>query len=485
MKILVTTSAEASKASALAVLVPEGVVPDVRGAVGKTAQTLTRRKEWKGKFRDGLLVYGAGGTERVILVGLGKEKEIDAERIRRAAAIALKQFGRLEQKTLGIRLQSSHVAAVDAASAIAEGLVMASYRVPTATKKKQDDPYRAATVRVDAGTHRAAYESGVARGVAIGEASNLARDLGDLPGNVLTPTKLAQRASAMAKGAGLTAKVYRKPDLERMKMGGILGVNLGSIEPPVLIELSYRPRSFKKTVCLVGKGLTFDTGGISLKPSANMEEMKYDMCGGAAVIGAMAAVARLKPKVRVIGIVPSTDNMPSGSAQKPGDRLVTASGLTVEVINTDAEGRLILSDGLHHATTFDPDYIVDLATLTGACVVALGHDAAGLYGTDDKLIQMLKKAGDEAGDHAWPMPIFDGYKDDMKSDVADMKNIGKREGGAGSAAWFLSQFVDGFAWAHLDIAGTAWGQRNRDYVGGKCATGAGVRLLVRFLESLG
>jgi leucyl aminopeptidase len=207
------------------------------------------------------------------------------------------------------------------------------------------------------------------------------------------------------------------------------------------------------------------------------------MCGGAAVIGAMQAVARLKPNVRVIGIVPSSENMPGSRAQKPGDTLRTAAGLTVEVINTDAEGRLILADGLHHATKFDPDCIVDLATLTGACVIALGHDAAGLYSNDESLAARLKKAGDETYDRVWPMPLYEEYQDDLKSDVADLKNVGKREAGAGSAAWFLSRFAADRKWAHLDIAGTAWGGRARDFVG-KNATGAGVRLLVRFIEDL-
>ncbi|MFG0318947.1 MAG: leucyl aminopeptidase, partial [Planctomycetota bacterium JB042] len=326
---------------------------------------------------------------------------------------------------------------------------------------------------------------GVERGQVVGAAANLARELGDMPGNVLTPTVLAERSTRMARSAGLKSRVYRKKDLERLGMGGILAVNRGSHEPPVLIELTYQPKRFSKTVCLVGKGLTFDTGGISLKPSANMEEMKYDMCGGAAVIGAMDAVARLKPNVKVVGIVPSTDNMPGGAAQKPGDTLETAAGLTVEVINTDAEGRLILADGLHHATKQDPDFIVDLATLTGACVIALGHDAAGLYSNDDGLTKMLTQAGEEAGDLAWPMPLFREYQDDLKSTVADLKNLGPREGGAGTAAAFLSRFVGDHKWAHLDIAGTAWGARDRNYVGGKLASGAGVRLLVQWLESLG
>jgi len=485
MKIQVTSGADAARSDLLVVLLPEGKALKLDSEAGKLAAGILRRKEWKAGARKSLLLFGDGGKERLLLVGLGKEKEVDTEGVRRAAAVAGKRSTELSIKTIGFRVETNRVKGAALGSAVAEALTMASYRVPARRKEKDEDKWKGLTFRVGADSQDDAVKGGVERGTAVGESANLARELGDMPGNVLTPTVLAERATRMARAEGLKAKVHRKKDLERMRMGGILGVNRGSHEPPVLIELTYQPRRFEKTVCLVGKGLTFDTGGISLKPSANMEEMKYDMCGGAAVVGAMRAVARLKPNVKVIGIIPSTDNMPGGMAQKPGDTLVTASGHTVEVINTDAEGRLILADGLWRATSYDPDHIVDLATLTGACVIALGHDATGLYSNDDKLSKALTEAGKTAGDVAWRMPLFPEYDDDLKSSVADLKNLGGREGGAGTAGAFLKNFVGDTSWAHLDIAGTAWGARDRDYVGGKLASGSGVRLLVQWLESLG
>lgn len=484
MKIQVTERSQAERAAVNALLVPEGVAIKLDSEAGKIAAALARKKEWTGKFRDTLLLYGNGGNERLLLVGLGKDGELDAERVRRAAAVALNRTKGLKVASLGIQLMSGRLKSEEAGAALAEGLTMAAYHFDARKKKPDDEPFKTLTIRLSATKGDAAFSSGVERGRAVGEAANLARRLGDRPGNEMTPTMLAAEARKVATREGLRCKIYRKAELEKRGMGGILGVSKGSSEPPVLIEMEYKPRRFKKTVCLVGKGLTFDTGGISIKPSAKMEEMKYDMCGGAAVIGAMMAIARLKPAVRVIGIVPSSENMPDAMAQKPGDTLVTASGLTVEVINTDAEGRLILADGLHHATGFDPDHIIDLATLTGACVVALGHDACGIFSNDDKLSASLKAAGEAAGDRGWPMPIFAEYQDELKSMVADMRNLGSREAGAGTAASFLSRFVgDHKSWAHLDIAGSAWGGRSRDYIG-KAATGSGTRLLARFIESL-
>lgn len=485
MRIQVTPAAQAEKAALHAMLLPEGSRVRLDSPAGKTAQALQRRKEFKGEYRETLLVYGKqDGSERLLLIGLGKDGEVTAERLRRATALALRRAEALKVKSLGITLASSKVKPAEAGAALAESLMLTSYQTPAERKESKPDPFKSLVVRIGSDNQKAAMAGGVERGRAVGEATNLARGLGDMPGNVLTPTVMARRAQQMSRKHGLKSRVYREKDLERMGMGGILAVSRGSVEPAALIEMTYQPKRFKKTVCLVGKGLTFDTGGISLKPSAKMDEMKYDMCGGAAVIGAMCALAQVQPNVRVIGLVPTSDNMPGGAAQKPGDVLKTASGLTVEVMNTDAEGRLILSDGLHHATGFDPDYIIDLATLTGACVIALGHDAAGLFSNDDRLSQMLKAAGEATGDRAWPMPLYPEYQDELKSSVADMKNLGGRDAGAGTAASFLSRFVGDHKWAHIDIAGTAWGGRNRDYMH-QGATGAGVRLLVQFIESLG
>ena len=485
MKIQVATAAEAARAALHVVILPEGNPPKLPGTAGEIAAKLLRRKEWKAKFRSTVLLYGKQGDERLLLIGLGPAKEVDGEKIRRAAALAQAKAKELNLSSMAITLEGTKLRPADAGCALTEGLLLGEYVTATSARKKADAPAtKSLTVKLAPCGSKEAFSSGVERGRSVAEATNFARELADLPGNKLTPTVLASKAARMSRAAGLKCRIFRKKDLERMKMGGILGVAQGSVEPPVLIQMIYQPRRFRKTVCLVGKGLTFDTGGISLKPSAKMGEMKYDMCGGAAVVGAMQAVARLKPAVRVIGLVPSSDNMPSGSAQKPGDVLTTASGLSIEVLNTDAEGRLILSDALHHATSFEPDHIVDLATLTGACVMALGHDTAGLYSSDPKLEKRLKDAADETCDRAWPMPLFPEYQEDLKSNVADMANIGGQGAGAGTAASFLSRFVGDCSWAHLDIAGVAYGQRNRDYIGGKNATGAGVRLLARFIESL-
>ncbi len=487
MRIQVTDVSAARRSDLLAVLLPEGARLDVDHPAASTARALIGRKEWTPRFRETLVLWGgANAKARLLLVGLGKEKDVDAERLRRGAAIAYAKARSLAVGSLGIVVLDDSVRSTDAGNALAEGLALAAYRAPLvrkATEKDDGATKGPRQVRIGVKSGTGSVTAGVERGEIVADAVNIARRLGELPGNKMTPTMLGDAAARAGREHGFRVRVHRKGDLARMKMGGILGVALGSSEPPVLIEMHHRPRRYKKTVCLVGKGLTFDSGGISLKPSASMEEMKYDMCGGAAVIGALTAAARLDLPVRVVGIVPSSENMPDASAQKPGDILTTASGLTVEVINTDAEGRLILADGLHVAKSFDPDYTVDLATLTGAIVIALGHDVSGMFTTDKKLSDLLRKAGDECGDRVWPMPIYPEYSEDMKSTIADLKNSGRREAGAGTAAWFLSNFADGQRWAHLDIAGTAWGGRNKDYYAAG-ASGAGVRLLVRFLESL-
>jgi len=309
------------------------------------------------------------------------------------------------------------------------------------------------------------------------------RDLGNGPGNLVTPTRIAERAVEVAKEAGLKVTVYERKDIERMKMGGLLAVNRASAEEPRFIVLEYTPKKARKHVALVGKGITFDSGGISIKPADRMEEMKFDMCGAAAVIGTIETAAKLELPVRITGAIPSTDNLPSGSAYKPGDIITTMSGKTVEVVNTDAEGRMILADALHYASQLKPDHMIDYATLTGACVVALASEAAGLFTNDDDLARKLIECGDRVGERVWRLPLWDDYKDLIRSDWADVKNSGGRWGGAITAAVFLKEFVDCPSWAHLDIAGTAYMEHEtaREARG---ATGAGVRVTVEFLESL-
>jgi leucyl aminopeptidase len=316
-------------------------------------------------------------------------------------------------------------------------------------------------------------------GEAIGAGQTFARGLQVLPGNVATPTYIANQARELAQRHGFEVTVLDKASIVREKMGALLSVAQGSAEEPRFIALEYKG-SDAAPVVLVGKGVTFDSGGISIKPAQNMEDMKYDMSGAAAVLGTFEALGRLKPKVHVVGLIPSTENMPSGTAVKPGDVVTSHLGKTIEVINTDAEGRLILCDALSYARRYQPAAVVDIATLTGAMVVALGHTATGVMGDDEKLIEELRAAGDKAGERIWPLPLWEDYRDLMKSDIADVKNSGGRPAGSISAGWFLKEFVDGFPWAHLDIAGTAYTERDEP-TRVKGPTGMGVRLFTEFL----
>jgi leucyl aminopeptidase len=318
----------------------------------------------------------------------------------------------------------------------------------------------------------------VERGRVLGECTNMARELSNEPGNVLTPRAFADRAAMLAKEAGLGVEVLDERQIADLKMGLLLGVARGSDQPPRVIVLRHEPKNARGGVVLglVGKGITFDTGGISIKPSENMDKMKDDMSGGAAVISAMIALARLKAPIACIGVVPATENMPGGRAMKPGDILTSAEGKTVEVLNTDAEGRLILGDALWYARQMGVTHLVDVATLTGACVVALGKTTSGLFGRPAGWVEHVRQASERAGDRSWPMPIFDDYKELLKSEIADFTNTGGRAGGAISAALFIKEFVGDLPWVHMDIAGTAWAEEAKPYQP-KGATGVGVRTL--------
>jgi len=321
------------------------------------------------------------------------------------------------------------------------------------------------------------------RAQTISRAVYLTRNLVSMPSNELTPARLAGEAKALAKRyRGLSVRILEAREMERLGMNALLGVARGSRESPKLIVMSYRGADRKqRPLALVGKAITFDSGGISLKPAEKMEEMKSDMAGGAAVLGTLQAVAELKMPVNLVGIVPATENLPDGGAYKPGDILRTMSGKTVEVLNTDAEGRLILADALHYAQRYNPEAIIDIATLTGACVVALGNQVTGMMGTDEKLKELIRKAAEETGELVWELPLWENYQEMVKSDVADLKNSAGREGGAISAAAFLSKFADPVPWVHLDIAGPAWLTKDRPYQP-KGASGIGVRLFVKFLQ---
>jgi len=419
-------------------------------------------------------------VRRIALVGAGPREEGGADVIRRvatAAGVHARQK-RTGSVAFAIRGQGDIGALAQAA---VEGLTLSEFNGGSyKTVEPPPAPAPAWTIVCD-GVDPAAVEraaDGVARGRILGEASNLARGLANEPGNTLTPREFAARASAIASEAGVRVDVLDETRIAELGMGLLLGVARGSSEPPRLMVFRYDPPDAPEwpVLGLVGKGITFDTGGISIKPADGMERMKDDMAGGAAVACAMRAIALLRAPIRVVGVVPSTENMPGGRAIKPGDILKSAAGKTVEVINTDAEGRLILGDGLWYARQLGATHLVDVATLTGACVVALGKTTSGLFGTPDSWVQTVRRAADRAGDRVWPMPVYDDYKEQLKSEIADFTNTGGRAAGSITAAIFLKEFAAGLPWAHLDIAGTAWADESKPYMP-KGATGVAVRTL--------
>jgi leucyl aminopeptidase len=411
------------------------------------------------------------GFPPVLVVGLGAREELDAEKLRVAAALAAKEAARLEASSLAWALPESD----GAAEALVTGTVLASYRFDRFKSGNGDDPPRLKSLTL-LGSAELADAAEVARVTAA--AQNRARDLQLTPANVATPTYLAERAEEIAAGSdSLSVEVLGRPELEEKGMGGILAVSQGGPQEPKLIALRYSGGGSGPTLAFVGKGVTFDTGGISLKPGAGMQEMKMDMSGAAAVLEAVAAIAELKLPIELIALVPTTENMPSGTAIKPGDIITQYNGKTVEVNNTDAEGRLILADALAYAVELGAERIVDIATLTGAVEVALGSTYAGLISNDDELAAAVSRAGEATGELAWRLPLHPEYKELMKGTVADLSNLGKkRKAGTITAASFLEEFVAETAWAHLDIAGSAW-DIGREYVGNE-ANGFGVRLLV-------
>jgi leucyl aminopeptidase len=328
--------------------------------------------------------------------------------------------------------------------------------------------------------HRAELEAGRKIGAAVAIGQKLTRNLQALPGNICTPTYLSEIARELAKAYGYKVTVLGRDQMEKLGFGAMLAVARGSTEEPRFITLEYRGATKSAPLCFVGKGVTFDSGGISIKPALNMEDMKYDMSGAAAVLGLFEALGHLKPRANVVGLIPATENLPSGTAIKPGDIVRSHLGKTIEIVNTDAEGRLILCDALSYARRFKPACVIDAATLTGAIVVGLGAHAAGLMGNDDALLEEVRWAGDMAGERCWPLPLWDEYRSQLKSDVADIKNAGGRPAGSITAGWFLREFVDGFPWAHIDVAGTAYTDSERPGLA-KGPTGIGVRLFTEFV----
>lgn len=446
-------------------------------------KTITGKRLETTLFRD----KNYKGFRHVIVVGTGKDSDLDHEAVRQVAAQvydAVKSAGVKEAAVHFEGLSTKKSAAF--ARAVAEGISLASYSFDELKSKKAEGGDVTLHV-VSASAGDAAVKKAFNEGLTIAECVNFSRNLGDLPGNLMTPEILAERATAAGKEAGLKVTVWDKARIKKEKMGGLLGVSLGSSQEPRFIILEYKgAAASKKPIAFVGKGLTFDSGGISIKPSAGMEEMKYDMCGGANVIGTMLAIAKLKLKVNAIGLVPATENMPGPSANKPGDVMAARNGKTFEVNNTDAEGRLILSDALCYATEQEPQAIFDAATLTGAMVVALGNTHTGFFTRNDALSKRIQNAADESGEWVWRMPLTDFHVKDMKGTFADLSNISASKGaGSATAAAFLEQFVgENIPWAHFDIAGTGWAVGNRlNYCSKKGASGVMVRTFVEIARS--
>lgn len=457
-------------------------------ALGGALRGLLQSKEFEGNAGESLLYHTHGKipAKRLLLIGLGKKKALTLDAIRQAMGYAVKRVRQTKSASFVVAMPAvtpkGH-SPIEVAQAMAEGAILGGYQftVYRSDNSSAKDVARMTILAPQRGQMRQLTE-GLRRGVATAEAAVFVRDLCNHPSNVMTPTRIAQESKAIAKDAGLSLKILEQKEMEQLGMGALLGVARGSHEPPKFIILEYNGARKKdeRPVVFVGKTITFDTGGISLKPAENMEHMKADMTGGAEVMASIRAAARLKLPLRLISILPVAENMPGGRAMRPGDVVKTLSGKTVEVQNTDAEGRLILADGLAYAQRYNPAVLVDIATLTGACVVALGQFAIGMFGTDPKVNEQVRKSGLKAGERVWEMPLWDEYFEQLKSDVADMRNIGGRGGGMITAALFLSKFAGDGPWVHIDIASTDWSERERAYIP-KGPTGIGTRLLIQYL----
>lgn len=439
-----------------------------------------------GKINSSLLLHNVPDTlfKRVLLIGLGKEQEFKEKAFLSAINTTLSALQKTAVTDATLFLSDFPVKERPNAWRVAQIVITATssgYRFEQLKSKPENNPgsLRKLILCIDNRSELAACEEAMQQGLAIAHGMSLAKDLGNLAPNICTPAYLAKQAKDLAKTHKLKATVLEEKDMEKLGMGSLLAVAQGSEQPAKLIVLEYQGGGKKESpVVLVGKGVTFDTGGISLKPAAEMDEMKFDMSGAASVLGTLHAIAEMKLAVNVVGIIPATENMPSGKATKPGDVVTSLSGQTIEILNTDAEGRLILCDALTYAERYNPKVVIDIATLTGACVIALGNFTTGLLSNDDKLAQELLAAGEQAADRAWQLPLWDEYQDLLKSNFADIANIGGRAAGTITAACFLSRFTQKYRWAHLDIAGTAWKSGKE-----KGSTGRPVPLLTQFLIS--
>ncbi len=461
-------------------------------AIASADKPVLKSGEFTSSACETLLLYGPPElkAKRLLIVGVGKSAKISLAEVRKAAGVAVR-FAKprsIREVTLVLPEQDA-ISLAAAARAAVEGAFVGDFDPDTYRSDRKDRSIEKFIVVAPASADKAAVESAFREGVIVGESQNFTRALVNEPGNRLTPTVLGERAAAMCKEQGLQCEVHSTAKIQELKMGAFWSVAQGSEEPPALIVMRYEPPSHDKAapkdgpvLALVGKGITFDTGGISIKPADGMEKMKYDMAGGAAMIGAMRAIAQLKPNVKVISVVCSAENMPSGKAYKPGDISVAMSGKTIEIINTDAEGRMVLADGLHYAKQLGATHLIDAATLTGACVVALGMLNAGAFSNDDATYEHFRKALEISGEKFWRLPVEDEYREMIVSDIGDIKNTGGRWGGAITAAMFLKEFAGDTPWIHLDIAGVAWMEDQKPWIA-KGPSGIAVRSIVEWVRS--
>src|SRR6202521_1769722 len=457
-----------------------------RGALTKLAASGGRT----GKRLDTTLLYYPQGlaAQRLLVVGAGKKDKFGTAELRRLAAAAVRTLKSRQVKSVAFLARENDRTAA-AAQAIVEGMILANFDSDKyKTDKKPGNEITAASLAGWEESTRADADLGLARGRVIAESQNFARELGNEPSNRLTPRMLADRAAAMAREAGLSVDILNEGKIAELKMGALLSVAQGSVEPPRMIIITYTPEKLipgAPVLGLVGKAITFDTGGISIKPANDMEKMKFDMAGGAAMLGVMRALALLKPPIKVIAVIPSTENMPGGRAQKPGDVQIAMSGKSIEVINTDAEGRLVLADGVTYAKQLGATHLVDAATLTGAVVVALANVNVGVFGSDQAFTDQLLASSKVAGEKMWPLPLDDEYREMIKSGIADIQNVGTGKGGGATVgAMFIREFAGDTPWIHLCIAGTAWQDDVKPWAA-KGATGVAVRTLVDLAMKFG
>jgi len=469
---------------------PEGDTAALDQALDGAISQLISQGEIKGKLNEVTVIHSFGKIPagKVVVAGMGKQEELTLDRIRGVMATTSRLLQKKDVTTISTVAQGAGVAGItveDSAQAMTEGSLLGIYTFRRHLTKKAEhgEIEQLSIVNADEGK-LAALEQGRDKGRILAEATNLARDMVNEPSNYMTPTDMSEMAKKLATDYRLDVSVLEREQMEEMGMGALLGVAKESLQPPKFIIINYKGSdSSKVDIALLGKGITFDSGGISIKPSEGMGEMKGDMAGGASVIGAMSAIARLKPAINVMGLVPATENLPGGNALKPGDVLIALGGKTIEIISTDAEGRLALADALGYARKKGAKLMVDVATLTGAMRVALGDVCAGAFTNNQELVDKVIAAGAEAGERIWQMPMYDDYKEQNKSDVADIKNTGGRLAGSIAAAQFLAEFAGDTPWVHLDIAGTSMSEKEKNYLV-KGATGVPVRTLVNLVRSL-